>query len=117
MPRKAVASFVAAAEPQGNITESWGPFARRQGREPSAPDPRITSFVRLNSFLLRTHVTSLVAALAEDGWLETWEKDKLCMQSRDASSPWSVAFLKTYSRFVETEDLHAFLAGLRSLLC
>eukprot|EP00929_Paragymnodinium_shiwhaense_P091630 TRINITY_DN51537_c0_g1_i1.p1 TRINITY_DN51537_c0_g1~~TRINITY_DN51537_c0_g1_i1.p1 ORF type:complete len:371 (+),score=48.96 TRINITY_DN51537_c0_g1_i1:88-1200(+) len=76
--------------------------------------PRSASFVRLNSFLLRTHITSLISALSEDGWFEAWEKERLCRQAREDSHPWASSFLRIYSRFVETEDVHAFVADLRA---
>lgn len=85
------------------------------GRAPSQADARAASFVRLNSFLLRTHVTSLVSALAEDGWLEAWEKDRLCGQAREESpTAWLQAFFRSYMRFMETEDVPTFVASLRS---
>lgn len=84
------------------------------GRTPSQADARATSFVRLNSFLLRTHVTSLVSALAEDGWLEGWEKERLCSQAREDSPAWAQAFFRGYMRFMETEDVPSFVASLRS---
>jgi len=76
-------------------------------------DPRAASIVRLNSFLLRTHITSLVSALAEDGWLETWEKERLCCRAREDSQQWARNFLQIYLRFTETDDVQAFVAGLR----
>lgn len=84
------------------------------GRVPTQIDARAASFVRLNSFLLRTHVTSLVSALAEDGWLEAWEKERLCSQAREDSPAWSQAFFRTYMRFMDTEDVPTFVASLRS---
>jgi len=83
------------------------------GRPPAQADARAASFVRLNSFLLRTHVTSLVSALAEDGWLEGWEKERLCSQAREDSPAWAQAFFRGYMRFMETEDVPAFVASLR----
>lgn len=78
-------------------------------------NPRVASFVRLNSFLLRTHITSLLSALAEDGWLEAWEKERLCCHARESdSSPWAQAFLRIYSRFMETEDVASFVAALKA---
>lgn len=77
-------------------------------------DPRQASFVRLNSFLLRTHITSLVSALAEDGWLEAWEKEHLCRQARDDSGPWALVFLRAYVRLMEKDDVHGFVASLRN---
>jgi len=76
--------------------------------------PRSASFVRLNTFLLRTHITSLVSALAEDGWLEVWEKERLCRQAREDSQPWVMSFLRVYSRFLETDDVQVFVADLRA---
>lgn len=84
------------------------------GGKPSQADARAGSFVRLNNFLLRTHVTSLVSALAEDGWLEAWEKDRLCSQAREDSPAWAQSFFRGYTRFMETEDVPAFVASLRS---
>lgn len=84
------------------------------GRPPVQADARATSFVRLNNFLLRTHVTSLVSALAEDGWLEAWEKERLCAQAREDSPAWAQAFFRGYMRFMESEDVPAFVASLRS---
>lgn len=82
-------------------------------------NPRVASFVRLNGFLLRTHITSLISALAEDGWLEVWEKERLCSHAResDGSHAWAQTFLKMYTRFMETDDVPAFVAGLRSQIC
>jgi len=79
-------------------------------------DPRARSFVRLNGFLLRTHITSLVSALAEDGWLEAWEKEQLCHQAREGTQPWALAFLQVYMRFMEMDDVPMFVAGLRAQL-
>jgi hypothetical protein len=56
----------------------------------------------------------LVSALAEDGWLEAWEKDQLCIQAREDSPAWVQAFFRSYMRFMETEDVPAFIASLRS---
>jgi len=84
------------------------------GRVQPQADARAASFVRLNSFLFRTHVTSLVSALAEDGWLEMWEKERLCSQAREDSRAWAQAFFRAYMRFMEMEDVPAFVASLRS---
>jgi len=85
------------------------------GKVASAPsDPRAASFVRLNNFLLRTHITSLVSALAEDGWLEPWEKERLCSQAREDSQAWTQGFFRIYMRFLETEDVNVFVASLRA---
>lgn len=81
---------------------------------PAQADARAASFVRLNSFLVRTHVTSLVSALAEDGWLDSWEKERLCSQAREDSRAWAQAFFRSYTRFMETEDVPTFVASLRS---
>eukprot|EP00928_Gymnodinium_smaydae_P001120 TRINITY_DN10407_c0_g1_i2.p1 TRINITY_DN10407_c0_g1~~TRINITY_DN10407_c0_g1_i2.p1 ORF type:complete len:411 (+),score=72.73 TRINITY_DN10407_c0_g1_i2:205-1437(+) len=79
---------------------------------------REASFLRLNAFLLRTHITSLLSALAEDGWLEAWEKERLCRYARDDggqdNKPWALAFLRAYARFTETGDVQAFVADLRA---
>jgi hypothetical protein len=77
-------------------------------------DARAASFVRLNNFLLRTHVTSLVSALAEDGWIEAWEKERICAQAREDSPAWVQAFFRSYMRFMETEDVPLFVTSLRS---
>lgn len=77
-------------------------------------NPRVSSFVRLNGFLLRTHMTSLLSALAEDGWLEAWEKDRLCCHARDSANPWAQSFLRIYMRFMETEDVAGFVAALKA---
>jgi len=66
--------------------------------------------------LLRTHITSLVSALAEDGWLEAWEKEQLCHQAREGTQPWALAFLQVYMRFMEMDDVPMFVAGLRAQL-
>lgn len=79
-------------------------------------NPRVASFVRLNSFLLRTHVTSLVSALAEDGWVEAWEKERLCRRAREDSQSWAISFLGLYTRFVETGDVQNFVAGLKTAM-
>lgn len=77
-------------------------------------NPRVASFVRLNNFLLRTHITSLLSALAEDGWLEAWEKERLCSAARESESPWAQSFLRIYARFMETEDVPSFVAALKA---
>jgi len=79
-------------------------------------DPRARSFIRLNGFLLRTHITSLVSALAEDGWLEAWEKEQLCHHAREGTPQWALAFLQVYTRFMEMDDVPMFVAGLRAQL-
>lgn len=79
-------------------------------------NPRVASFVRLNSFLLRTHVTSLVSALAEDGWVEGWEKERLCRRAREDSQSWALSFLGLYTRFMETGDVQNFVAGLKTAM-
>lgn len=100
-------------------TSSAAPGARAPspaclGKAPTAADPRQASFVRLNSFLLRTHITSLVSALAEDGWLESWEKERLCRQARDDSGTWTLVFLRAYTRFMEKDDVQGFVVSLRN---
>jgi len=57
---------------------------------------------------------SLIAALVEDGWLEVWEKERLCLAAREDSQRWAVSFLKMYSLFVETGDVQNFVASLRA---
>lgn len=90
------------------------PQTREFGPEGGKEDLRAGSFVRLNSFLWRTHLTCLVSALAEDGWLETWERDQLCDQARNDSVTWSIAFMRNYMRFMESEDVQSFVLGLRA---
>lgn len=102
---------------RGGSTELRGSGQRpglAAAAEASVGDPRSASFVRLNSFLLRTHITSLVSALAEDGWLEAWEKERLCAQAREDSPTWVNAFFRVYMRFVESEDVRSFVGSLRS---
>eukprot|EP00930_Biecheleria_cincta_P075725 TRINITY_DN62909_c0_g1_i1.p1 TRINITY_DN62909_c0_g1~~TRINITY_DN62909_c0_g1_i1.p1 ORF type:complete len:385 (+),score=47.94 TRINITY_DN62909_c0_g1_i1:38-1156(+) len=77
-------------------------------------NPRIASFLRLNGFLLRTHITSLISALAEDGWLQAWEKDRLCSVARNSDSLGAQKFLRTYMRFMETDDVPMFVAALKA---
>lgn len=79
------------------------------------------AFVRLNGFLLRTHATSLVSALGEDGWLEGWERERLLRRIRAEDScsdsrQWSQTFLQIYKTFVETEDVAGFVAGIQARL-
>lgn len=76
-------------------------------------DPRAESFLRLNGFLWRTHLTCLVSALSEDGWLETWERESLCDLARGGSPP-PQSFMRIYMRFMETDDVHNFVAALRA---
>merc|ERR1712054_489827 len=77
---------------------------------PKVPDgAAAASFVRLNTFLLRTHITSIVSALAEGGWLEVWEKDRICRFARDDTSAAAQSFLKVYARFMETHDVLGFV--------
>ncbi|CAJ1360395.1 unnamed protein product [Effrenium voratum] len=83
------------------------------GRSPKA-NPRAASFQRLNGFLLRTHMTSLLSALAEDGWLEAWEKERLCCRAREPDSKWAQTFLRIYMRFMETDDVASFVAALKA---
>lgn len=104
-----------------SVRDPWldtGSSSRKPlGSEVQAPNPRVTSFIKLNSFLLRTHITSLISALAEDGWLEMWEKERLCSKTREANSAaWSRSFLRHYVRFVESDDVSTFVAGLRAQL-
>lgn len=80
----------------------------------STGNPRIASFLRLNGFLLRTHITSLISALAEDGWLQAWEKDQLCSVARNSDSLGAQKFLRTYMRFMETDDVPMFVAALKA---
>jgi len=82
----------------------------------AAVGPRAVSFLRLNGFLLRTHMTSLIAALAEGGWLEVWEKERLCHYARDDAQAWALTFLRIYSRFMQTADVQVFVADLRAQL-
>eukprot|EP00933_Yihiella_yeosuensis_P021124 TRINITY_DN16800_c0_g2_i1.p1 TRINITY_DN16800_c0_g2~~TRINITY_DN16800_c0_g2_i1.p1 ORF type:complete len:411 (+),score=65.32 TRINITY_DN16800_c0_g2_i1:46-1278(+) len=100
---------------QEPIRFSPGPYVHEVPVATSG-NPRVASFVRLNGFLLRTHITSLISALAEDGWLETWEKERLCNHARDSdgSSPWARIFLRIYTQFMETNDVAGFVTGLRS---
>eukprot|EP00927_Polykrikos_kofoidii_P085778 TRINITY_DN9415_c0_g2_i1.p1 TRINITY_DN9415_c0_g2~~TRINITY_DN9415_c0_g2_i1.p1 ORF type:complete len:624 (-),score=59.32 TRINITY_DN9415_c0_g2_i1:123-1922(-) len=75
---------------------------------------RTASFLRLNIFLLRTHITSLISALTEDGWLEAWEKDRLCRLAKQDSPTWASTFLRVYTSFMETEDVPSFVSNLRN---
>jgi len=95
------------------VRDSWSKEAMQA--TPSS-NPRVASFVRLNGFLIRTHITSLISALAEDGWLEAWEKEKLCSLAResDSSNPWAQTFLRIYMRFMETDDVATFVASLKA---
>lgn len=72
------------------------------------------AFLQLNGFLFRSHAKSLVAALAMEGWLEPWEGDRL-KDSLSEEAPAIVrAFLATYTRFMETQDVHEFVDRLRT---
>lgn len=92
------------------------PGASRSSHPLVDGNPRVSALVRLNGFLLRTHITSLVSALAEDGWLEAWEKERICRKAREDSQQWALMFLRIYARFVETDDVDSFVAGLRTLI-
>lgn len=82
-----------------------------------ATSPRAASFIRLNDFLLRTHVNSLLCALAEAGHIEPWEKERMCRIARSGESRSRMpGLLKAYAQFVETSDLTAFVTALRALL-
>lgn len=107
----------AGSGPSGMSSSMHGaraPSPARLGKGPAAVDPRNASFVRLNTFLLRTHITSLISALAEDGWLESWEKERLCRQARDDSGTWTLVFLRSYTRFMEKDDVQGFVESLRN---
>mmetsp|Transcript_5879 Transcript_5879/g.14033 ORF Transcript_5879/g.14033 Transcript_5879/m.14033 type:complete len:377 (-) Transcript_5879:103-1233(-) len=78
-------------------------------------ETRAGSFVRLNGFLWRTHITSLIAALTEDGWMEVHEKERICSLARQDRPSWASSFMKVYTRFMETEDVFRFVADLRAL--
>jgi len=101
------------SSPGGSVGQLGYP-SESIGKAAPQLDARAASFVRLNSFLFRTHVTSLVSALAEDGWLEAWEKERLCSQAREDSPAWAQAFFRSYMRFMDTEDVPSFVASLRS---
>jgi hypothetical protein len=81
---------------------------------PQGQDTKTASFVRLNNFLLRTHITSIVSALAEDGWIEAWEKERICRCTRENISSTALAFIPIYAQFVETNDVPAFVRGLKA---
>lgn len=80
-------------------------------------EQRAASFVRVHNLLLRTHVASLAAALADDGWLQQPERECLCAQAREGSATWTLAFLRAYSHFAELKDVDAFVHELRTLPC
>jgi len=102
--------------PLGATSSSWQSEADVSKATVAAGtgNPRIASFLRLNGFLLRTHITSLISALAEDGWLQTWEKERLCSVARNADSLGAQKFLRTYMRFMETDDVPMFVAALKA---
>lgn len=77
-------------------------------------DTKTASFVRLNNFLLRTHITSIVSALAEDGWIEAWEKERICRCARENTSSTALAFIPIYGHFVETSDVPTFARALKA---
>lgn len=85
----------------------------KQHQERLAQDsikPQSTSFVRLNAFLLRSHITSVVSALAEDAWIDASERDAFCRRF----SSWPNAFLNAYTRFIQTTDVGGFVSELRA---
>lgn len=90
-------------------------LAGAQAPAPSG-DSRAASFMRLNRFLLKTHITSLLAALAEDGWIQQREKEMLSCKAREDSRPWTSSFVRVYMRFLETENVQFFVNDLRALL-
>jgi len=110
----------AATAPPHSVVARSSPLAataapnEAPSSDPRGSDPRVDSFARLNGFLLRTHITSLISALAEDGWLKAWEKERLCRSAREDSSEWATAFLRNYVRLMETNDVHTFVAALRA---
>lgn len=89
-------------------------FTPPAGPPKGGQDTRISSFVRLNNFLLRTHITSIVSALAEDGWIEAWEKERICRCTRESTSSTAQAFVRVYGHFVETSDVPAFVRALKA---
>lgn len=73
-------------------------------------NPRCASFVRLNAFLLRSHTTSVISGLAEDGWIDASERNAFCQRF----SSWPSTFLQAYARFVQRTDVGEFVADLRA---
>lgn len=106
------ASPPAAASPPPGLPAGQGPCA----------DPRAAAFVRLNGFLLRTHITSLVSALSEDGWLQAGDRERLLRRVRsedsgkDAQRRWSQEFMQIYQDFIETENVNDFVIRIQAQL-
>jgi len=92
-------------------------------RESVAVDPAtketaaLTAFVRLNQFLLKAHLASLLSAMREEGFLELWEKERICGRMHGEGSDATLKELvKIYSAFVESTDVSRFIGDLRSFL-
>lgn len=76
-----------------------------------------TAFVRLNQFLLKAHLASLLSAMREEGFLELWEKERICGRMHGEGSDATMKELvKIYSAFVESADVSQFIGDLRSFL-
>mmetsp|Transcript_65621 Transcript_65621/g.137161 ORF Transcript_65621/g.137161 Transcript_65621/m.137161 type:complete len:334 (+) Transcript_65621:354-1355(+) len=104
------ASAVAAG-----VTAVGGHFSPLQALGSTAGS-RSAAFSRLHDFLLRTHISSLLSALAEDGWLLPRERDVLNSRAREESRVWSGSFNRAYIRFLETDNVQVFVSDLRVLL-
>lgn len=99
----------------GNVRFSETPSVSAAQFSKAKPEQKAASFVRIHDLLLRTHVASLAAALADDGWLHQHEREALCAQAREGLPAWKLAFLRAYSHFVELKDVESFVRELRAL--
>merc|ERR1712232_1125922 len=69
--------------PLGSTASQFAAVSGAVGEDPPggvAKEAKAAAFARLNHFLLKTHVLSLVTALKEDGFLSPAEKVAACHQ-------------------------------------
>eukprot|EP00397_Hematodinium_sp_SG-2012_P030135 GEMP01031895.1.p1 GENE.GEMP01031895.1~~GEMP01031895.1.p1 ORF type:complete len:308 (+),score=41.97 GEMP01031895.1:40-924(+) len=92
---------------------------RKHSSIPASQNTKELAFVRLNHFLLRAHLTSLLSAMLEEGFMEKWEKENLCekMQCPERGEQTMKELVKIYSAFVDAADLPSFVNELRAFLC
>lgn len=75
-----------------------------------------SEFIRYNSFLLRSHLTSLFTMLFDDGWISQQERTSLNDLARCDNRELLGHVTERYAQFVHSHDVSEFVTNLRAVL-
>lgn len=75
-----------------------------------------SEFIRYNSFLLRSHLTSLFTMLFDDGWISQQERNSLNDLARCDNHELLGHVTHQYAQFVQSHDVGEFVTNLRAVL-